>query len=126
MKISPHTKLSEIQEAFNKKFPHLRIEFYTKPHDPGEGTLDRDRMDPEGTVGDVVKTVSVDQLQFDGKMAISALETQLHEELGLHAQVFRRSGNLWLQTTVTDNWTLDDANRKGGHSEELFEEQQNQ
>ena len=124
MKVDQHTKLTEIQETFNKQFPHLRIEFYGRPHDPGEGTSDRDRLDHERTLGDVTKPISVHQLQFDGNMTINALESKLNEELGLHAQVFRRSGNLWLQTTATDNWTLDDANRKGGHSEELFEEQQ--
>ncbi len=54
-------------------------------------------------------------------MSVSELEQLFLTKYGLNAQVFRRSGNLWLQTSATDHWTLAEQNRKGGHSEELFE-----
>ena len=32
---------------------------------------------------------------------------------GLSAQVFRLSGDVWLETTSTDNWTLEEQNSTG-------------
>ena len=30
----------------------------------------------------------------------------IEEEFGIHVQVLRKSGRVWLQTTATDDWTL--------------------
>jgi hypothetical protein len=57
-------------------------------------------------------------------MTVAELERLFVENFGLNAQVFRRSGTLWLQTSATDNWTLAEQNRKGGHSEQLAREKQ--
>ena len=35
------------------------------------------------------------------------------DQFSLAVQVFRRSGNLWLETTMTDNWTLRQQNEHG-------------
>ena len=35
------------------------------------------------------------------------------EVYGLGVQVFRKSGNVWLETTVTDSWTLKEQNDQG-------------
>jgi hypothetical protein len=123
MKIDHRTKLSEIQEAFSKVFPHLRLAFYKTPHSAGEATSDREKLDPSNAIGDVSTNLGSQHLSFDGMQSIHAFESMLATDLGLYAQVFRRSGNLWLQTTATDGWALDEANRKGGHSEELYEGQ---
>jgi hypothetical protein len=32
---------------------------------------------------------------------------------GLSVQVFRKSGNVWLETSATDNWTLRQQNNEG-------------
>ncbi len=122
MKIDHNTKLADIQNAFSKKFPHLRLEFYSKRHEPGKGTADRQKLNPEQSLGDLSSTGKEYVLTLDGGTKISEFETLLDKELGLHAQVFRRSGNLWLQTTTTDEWTLDKAEQKGSHSEELSKE----
>ncbi len=123
MKINQTTTLAEIQTAFSHAFRYLRIEFYRTHHESGEGTSNREKIQVDQTVGEAGKITSSSNLDFDGSSLISAFEHLLEKEYGLHAQVFRRSGNLWLQTTTTDHWTLDEANRKGGHSKELFEEQ---
>ncbi len=123
MKIDQKTKLAEIQTVFIGQFPHLRIEFYKRPHEPGEATGDREKLNVDLTLEEIAKAKWTKELQIDRSMTISEFEALMYEDFGLNVQVFRRSGNLWLQTTVTDNWSLDVANTKGGHSEELFEEQ---
>lgn len=119
MKIDQRTKLSDIQNAFNKQYTHLRLEFYKKPHEAGEGSADREKLNHDKTLGEVTKSLQVRDLHFNDHMQIKDFEALLDIDLGLHAQVFRRSGSVWLQTTATDAWTLDQANRKGRHSEVL-------
>ena len=44
---------------------------------------------------------------------VSTLENELWKNFGLSAQVFRKSGNLWIETSLTDSWTLEQQNREG-------------
>ena len=46
-------------------------------------------------------------------MTVSDLEQKFAELFGLSVQVFRKSANVWLETTVTDGWTLEEQNRQG-------------
>jgi len=44
---------------------------------------------------------------------VSDLEKVLWDQFGLSAQVFRKSGNLWIETSLTDSWTLSRQNKEG-------------
>jgi len=35
------------------------------------------------------------------------------ESLGLFAEVFRKSGNVWIETSLTNDWTLQQQNLEG-------------
>jgi hypothetical protein len=47
------------------------------------------------------------------QMTVLDLEQHFKMIYGLSAQVFRKSGKVWLETTVTDSWTLEEQNRQG-------------
>jgi hypothetical protein len=46
-------------------------------------------------------------------MKVNELENIFQQKFSLSAQVFRKSGNLWLETTMTDNWSLLQQNNHG-------------
>jgi hypothetical protein len=52
-------------------------------------------------------------------MKVSELENLFKRKYKLNIQVFRKSGNAWLETTVTDAWTLDKQNQEGIELSEL-------
>jgi hypothetical protein len=52
-------------------------------------------------------------LVFSESTKVRELENDLREGFHLNAQVFRRSGNIWLETTMTDKWTLKQQNEHG-------------
>jgi len=52
-------------------------------------------------------------LDIKDAMSVLELENALIDEFGLSAQVYRKSGNIWLETTMTDNWTLKQQNDHG-------------
>jgi hypothetical protein len=46
-------------------------------------------------------------------MSVAELEQQFSDVYGLSVQIFRQSGKAWLETTVTDKWTLEKQNEQG-------------
>lgn len=112
MLIREDKKLREIQAEFREKFPYLKIEFYQ----PNGGPEDRKTLDPELKIGEIATIQKEGELRLHGNMKVKTLETAFSETYGLNVQVFRLSGNIWLQTTSTDEWTLHEQNRKGGAS----------
>jgi len=53
------------------------------------------------------------ELDIPDTLTVGELENLFMDRFGLSVQVFRRSGNLWLETTMTDNWTLKQQNDHG-------------
>jgi hypothetical protein len=52
---------------------------------------------------------------------VQDVEQLLWDAFGLSVQVFRKSGNLWLETTVTDQWSLAYQNEQGRELSEQFD-----
>lgn len=49
---------------------------------------------------------------FDS-MTVGQLEKSFLEKFGMLVQVSRKSGSVWLETTMTDSWTLKQQNDHG-------------
>lgn len=118
MWIKDDMTISDLQRAFNERFPYLRLEFYTEPHAPGKGSPATKQIPADKKIGDVRLIHTEGGFQIDPKMKVAALEKLFAEKYGLYVQVFRRSGSLWLQTTATDDWTLEEQNERGRESVE--------
>lgn len=114
MIIDDQAKLIEIQEEFNKHFPFLRLAFFN--FDPsGFRNCSKENMitDTEKTIGAIRHVHRAGSISLNGHQKTSTIEEQFMENFGISAQVFRKSGKSWLETTTTDNWTLAEQNRKG-------------
>ncbi len=120
MLINDYKKLRDIQVEFNQHFPHLRIEFYSKHHERGEGSSILYKLSDQKTIGEVRTKHEEGDIRIDDFMTVEELENLFWDKFGLDVQVFRKSGAMWMQTTSTDQWTLEEQNRKGGASEEAF------
>ena len=120
--IDQTTKLSDIQSAFCKRFPYLKIEFYNRKHAAGEGSLKENTIDAHLTIEDLQHKKVEGVLKIDGLMKVSALEAGFADTFGLSVQVFRKSGSIWLQTTVSDLWTLAEQNQKAMEKHENIED----
>jgi hypothetical protein len=116
MKIDPKLSIQEVIEQFSKVYPGLKLELYSKEHEPGKGTSQDLILDHSMKLGDVNPSISSEDLALDPQMTVAELENVFKSHFGLNVQVFRRSNKLWLQTSATDKWTLEVQNRKGLHS----------
>ena len=98
--------LTEIQQVFQDKFPLLKLEFYLNEHLVGEGSAAQNKLNPSLTIGELRNGDEVTEFSIHGNLKTSTFEESWQDTFGFSVQVFRKSGNIWLQTTSTDDWTL--------------------
>lgn len=110
IKIDKPVKVSEIKKVFNNQFPYLKIEFFKKKHRALQGSLKKDVITDDFTI---TSSNGTQDIVISEDMIVSEFENQFSEKLKLSAQVFRKSGGTWLETTFTDSWTLKKQNEEG-------------
>jgi len=113
IEINSQRIIAEVQKTFNEAFPYLKIEFFTQPHLKGKATSNDFLVSNLMRLGEFGNTDKSGSIEVIGSMKVSALEKILSDRFGLYAQVLRRSGKIWLETTATDDWTLDTQNEEG-------------
>jgi hypothetical protein len=111
--IAPTLLISDIQHEFNKAFPFLKLEFFnnrsfSRPHFSSSQIIPGNKK-----IGDSQLGVKDDEIEIADEMKVIDLENLFKDKFKLAVQVFRKSGNLWLETTMTDNWTLQQQNNHG-------------
>ena len=111
--ITDKSSISSLQKEFNSEFPFLRIEFFKKMHKPGEGLSKNVMYTSDKLIGEIRSIRKNGDLDVQSDMLVSELEAKFGNDFGLSVQVFRKSGNVWLETTRTDNWTLRQQNDEG-------------
>lgn len=116
MVIRDDKTLQELKDEFSAKFPFLKIELYEDFHQNREGSPASKQLDSNATVG-VVRTIHKEgDISVNGHLKVETFEQKMATDYGLSLQVFRRSGDIWLQTSTTDHWTLTKQNQKGEES----------
>lgn len=111
LEIKADQRIGEFREAFNTLFPRLSVRLFTQAHEEGEGSPVTELVADDRKLDEWLKAKGSATIEIRPEMTISEFESTL-ESYGLHAQVFRRSGSLWLETTQSDSWTLDRANNE--------------
>lgn len=119
MKITDQKTIEEVQEEFNKMFEGLKLEFYKSAHSAEQGSPAKDQLDSKLTIGAARTQHNDGDFTITPDMSVAAFENALAKQYGLNVQVFRRSAELWLQTSKTDSWTLAVQNQKGIHSTQV-------
>lgn len=121
--IDDTSRLCDIQKEFSRHFPYLKLEFFGfQPEQKKIFTRKNLITDTRQTLGDVRHIHRPGHVSINGHLKVSTLEQNFRGNYGIHVQVFRKSGNIWLETTVTDDWTLSKQDRKGGEINLLSKE----
>jgi len=115
LNISGKKQIRDLQLAFNSVYPFLRIEFYKEQ--PGLKAGHKKYLEGSSSLTAAGLTNAGNMLISDS-MTVSQLENQLKDNFGLKAHAFRKSGTMWLEITMTGNWSLKHQNQ---HGQELCE-----
>jgi hypothetical protein len=119
--------IKEVQEEFTKAYPYLRIDLTKGKGEsrpvPSAAPGRKDPSWPEYVPGqqeetdDIVRIVAqkllFNEFGMSDDMKINELELLLQYEFGLPVQILRKSGNLWLETRMSQYWTLRQQNDHG-------------
>lgn len=109
-----------IQKQFSNEFPFLKIEFFKEPATDKKG-IAKNRMYLSTEEPSTLKKINAPvNIQLSKNMTVVELEKLFETEAGLFVQVFRKSGNVWLETTATDDWTLNEQNEQGKNLQEYL------
>ncbi|MBL7883957.1 MAG: hypothetical protein JNL69_07790 [Bacteroidia bacterium] len=108
--ISDDKTIKTLQEEFSRVFPFLKLEVFSKPHRRGEASPKKLINDNRKTLGECRKKQAPGSIKIIGSQKVSDIEQTFQTAFGLSVQVFRKSGKIWLETSSTDNWTLDKQN----------------
>jgi len=105
--------VSDVQQTFSEAYPFLRVEFFKKRHTQGKMFLKEDKIPPYVKIGDLSKNLKPGKIDISDSRTVTEFEQQCREMTGLEVQVLRRSGSSWIQTSLTDDWSLERQNREG-------------
>lgn len=95
--------VKDIQKEFSELYPFLKIEI-------------TDKKQPVKLVPGDSFPGECQHVNISGNRTVAQLEDDFRNHLNLPIQVFRRAGSLWIETSLTHDWTLDQQNKEG----ELF------
>jgi len=110
--------IKEVQNEFSKAYPFLKIDF---TRGKGEKRLSSARVvnghvepgEQDEAAHEKARELLWVEFGVTDNMKVSELEVLLQYEFGLPAQVLRKSGNMWLETRMTQHWTLRQQNDHG-------------
>jgi hypothetical protein len=97
--IDNNRSFQNVQYEFNDRYPFLKIDFL-RPY-IGERSLILRRQRIPGTIN------------IEGKRTVDQVVNDFGEIFGFCMIVLRRSGNVWIETSLTSDWSLEQQNREG-------------
>jgi hypothetical protein len=107
--------IEDVQADFNRAYPYLRIDFFKKSN--GKALELKEKINKAALLS-IAGTIQDGDLNIHDSMTVGELESTFRKRFGAVVQVSRKSGTIWLETTMTDRWTLKQQN---DHGRELSE-----
>lgn len=111
--ISEDATIATLQHEFREAYPYLKLECYRQPHSEGQACAVADKLPPATPIEEIRMMHNFGWLDIGHHRTAAAVEQDFFRKYGLSVQILRKSGDLWLQTTATDNWTLGQMNEEG-------------
>ncbi len=105
--------IKEVQDEFQTRFPFLKIEFFKNAMKNGSSQLKSQLISGKMTIGMVRHIHAEGDLSIDGSRSVEEVENDFQNKFGLSVQVFRKSGSMWIETTLTHHWSLLRQNFEG-------------
>ena len=106
LQVNRNITTMDVKQAFAQRYAGLKLEFFNKAHGDHEGSPRKDMVEEEVLLSSLNPDMPDEALRVTANMKVSDLESAFEDKLGLHVQVFRKMGHIWIETTRTDHYTL--------------------
>ena len=103
LQIEAGKQVKQIQAAFNTRYPYLKIEMIRRHGSKAEAMKEND----------VIIKVPATTISMGNQQTVTRLEQEFLEKAGLMVKVYRKFCNVWIETTLTYDWTLEQQNSEG-------------
>lgn len=113
LQINNKTKIIDLQKVFSDAYPYLKIEFYSKPHREKQLSSAKDRISPGEIFSELDSFKGRNYINIGENRTVADVEAEFYDKFGIAVQVCRRTGNLWIETSLTDYRTLGMQNQQG-------------
>lgn len=113
LEVNDEKTIKELQHDFRKRFPFLKIEFFNNKDRDNNGKNGKKIIPSNKRIGEVRSLHRKGKIHIDSLVKVGDFEKSFKDTFGFEVQVYRKSGNDWIQTTVTDHWTLGEENKTG-------------
>ncbi len=120
IEINPNKKLKDINSAFTKVYPFLKLEFFSKSHKWQESSSVLQLLQQDQTVSEVTHSLLCSgfiELHYWQKTGV--IEMMFLHQFNLSVQVYRKNGDNWIQTSGSDELTLEEQNEAGLKDSEI-------
>ena len=107
--LDPHTRIRQLNRLLALQFPFLKLEIYqqkTKMQPPV-------KMSEQATLADLNRFFLPGVLTINSHDTVADVERRFMADHKLQTQVLRKSGDVWLLTTHTDNLAIETQNNMG-------------
>jgi hypothetical protein len=110
-KIEAEKPFEKIQEKFNDIYPYLKIEVLRVANTSMRGSLKKLHVCNKSKF----EKSSTDKafIIVNNSTTVADVVNQFCENLHLPVRVLRKSNNHWIETSLTDSWTLEKQNMAG-------------
>ena len=112
IKINAQTSIKQIQDAFTRRFPFLKLEFFIDANADGIFTANEMIKDHDKSIGELSKTTLTIAIEVHGSTTITELEQSFKTNFGLIVQVFHNRNHTWIVSTTSDQLTLEILNAR--------------
>lgn len=97
--IDDKRSFQHVQYEFSERYPFLKIDFLRPCI--GDGKLLLRKQGVEGNIN------------IEGYRTVDQVVKEFEEIFGFSMMVLRRLGKVWIETSLTLDWTLEQQNREG-------------
>jgi hypothetical protein len=125
LKIVGTTLTGTLRSSFSKRYPYLKLEFFRQGTNFNQTGSRKDLITEDVEINSIRESRSEGYLEFDQQITVEELESAFLNQFGLHVQVFRQSGKVWLETVTTDHLSLEQQNEMGKEHSITFKEESN-
>lgn len=111
--LSPEQKVRNIKKIFQRSFPYLKLEFFRKKHRPGEISINKEIVPDSEMLIEVSGVMREGEIEIRPGQTIAEIEQLFQQRFNLPVQIFRKTKFSWLETSHSDQFTLEKLNRMG-------------
>jgi hypothetical protein len=99
--------IEDIQKRFSDFYPLLKIEFFRNKHALNTLSPKQEKLPEHTAIALSNRNSHTTSIDISQKVTVGALEKECWNKTGFSVQVFRKYRNLWIETSLTDYWTLE-------------------